>query len=78
MQQDGLLVSPPTHLLPKLEGTRPGRELVTAAESALNAIAAQVSTSVAQPAPRGLGIDVTLVVKELYGLDPESILRNFD
>ena len=78
MQQDGLLVRPPPHLRPEVEGTRPGRELVSAAESALRAIASQVTTSVAQPAPRGLGIDVTLVVKELYGLDPESILRNFD
>ena len=78
MQQDGLLVRPPPRLRPEQEGTRPGREPVTAAEAALSAIARQVSMSVAQPAPWGLGIDVTLVVKELYGLDPEPIMRSFD
>ena len=77
MQQDGLLVRPPTQFRPE-QGTRPGRELVTAAETALDSIARQVKASIAQPAPEGLGIDVTLVVKELYGIDPEPTLRSFD
>ena len=84
MQQDsdasvplGLLVRPPAQLRPE-QGDRPGRELVVAAEAALNAIARQTSASVAQPPPQGLGLDVTLAVRELYGLDPETILRSFD
>jgi hypothetical protein len=77
MQQDGLLVRPPAPLRPA-RGERPGRELVIAAEAALSAIARQTSESVAQPPPQGLGIDVTLVVKGLYGLDPETTLRSFD
>jgi len=55
MQQDGLLVRPPPHLRPEVEGTRPGRELVSAAESALRAIASQVTTSVAQPLAQAYG-----------------------
>ena len=77
MQQDGILVRPPASLRP-VPGARPGRELVTAAESALDSIARQVMASVAQPAPTGLGMDVALVVKGLFGLDPEPILRSFD
>ena len=84
MQQDSdasvplsLLVRPPARLRPE-QGDRPGRELVIAAEAALSAIARQTSESVAQPPPQGLGLDVTLAVKKLYGLDPETILRSFD
>ena len=60
------------------EVARPGFEspcdqLIVAA---LRDIARQASMSVAQPAPWGLGRDVTLVVKELYGLDPEPIMRS--
>ena len=72
-----LLVRPPAPLRPE-QGDRPGRELVIAAEAALSAIARQTSESVAQPPPQGLGLDVTLAVKQLYGLDPETILRSFD
>ena len=76
-QQDGLLVRPPAPLRPA-QGDRPGRELVIAAEAALSAIARQISESVARPPPQGLGIDVTLAVNGLYGLDPETTLRSFD
>ena len=77
MPHGGLLVRPPAPLRPE-QGDRPGRELVIAAEAALSAIARQTSESVAQPPPQGLGLDVTLAVRELYGLDPETILRSFD
>ena len=77
MQEGSLLVRPPAPLRPE-QGDRPGRELVIAAEAALSAIARQTSESVAQPPPQGLGLDVTLAVKKLYGLDPETILRSFD
>jgi hypothetical protein len=77
MQQGGLLVRPPAPLRPA-QGDRPGRELVIAAEAALSAIARQTSESVARSPPQGLGIDVTLAVKGLYGLDPETTLRSFD
>jgi exonuclease III len=77
MQQDGLLVRPPPPLRPE-PGARPGRGQVEAATAALGAIARQTSDSIAQPQPQGLGIEVTLAVKDLYGLDPEAILRNFD
>ena len=65
-------------LICPVPGARPGRELVTAAESALDSIARQVMASVAQPEPTGLGMDVALVAKGLFGLDPEPILRSFD
>ena len=77
MQQGGLLVRPPAPLRPA-QGDRPGRELVIAAEAALSAIARQTSESVARSPPQGLGIDVTLAVKGLYGLNPETTLRSFD
>ena len=49
-----------------------------AAEAALNSIARQVKEAVARPVPGGLGIDVALAVKGLYGLDPELTLSSFD
>ena len=77
MQQDGILVRPPASLRPE-QGDRPGRELVAAAEAALRAIAKQTMDSISKPPPLGLGLDITLTVKELYGIDPETILRSFD
>ena len=77
MQQDGILVRPPASLRPE-QGDRPGRELVAAAEAALRAIAKQTMDSISKPPPLGLGLDITLTVKELYGIDPQTILRSFD
>ena len=77
MQQDGILVRPPASLRPE-QGNRPSRELVVAAEAALGAIAKQTMDSISKPPPLGLGLDITLTVKDLYGVDPETILRSFD
>ena len=77
MQQDGILVRPPASLRPE-QGNRPGRELVAAAEAALRTIVKQTTDTISKPPPLGLGLDITLTVKELYGIDPETILSSFD
>ena len=79
MQQDGILVRPPASLRPE-QGNRPrvGSYSGCAAEAALRAIAKQTMDSISKPPPLGLGLDITLTVKELYGIDPETILRSFD
>ena len=65
---------------PRAREQTAGRELYSgcAAEAALRAIAKQTMDSISKPPPLGLGLDITLTVKELYGIDPETILRSFD
>ena len=75
--QDGLLVRPPPHLQPS-PGDGPTAEMAEAAQDALEAIALRSTRALCQPSPTGLGIEVALSVKGLYGVDPTPTLARFD